>query len=283
MSNFFNLCLNLIQETDPAQKCLCTKELYAQLINLVEQLSFEPSLSVQSISDAGRPVRPQLVPPLEVPKRSMVTVAGHASLIHALAHIEFNAINLALDACYRFQNMPSEYYHDWLQVAAEEAYHFELLDNHLATLGYRYGDFAAHNGLWEMAHKTENSLLARMGMIPRLLEARGIDAIPVMQTKLEQLRDSEAIKILDIIHQDEIKHVSYGDKWFKYLCHLNKLDVKTTYFSLIQQFNAPKIRGNFNRADRKKAGFSDSELDHLIALTKDNHEKKSSSRHNNNF
>ena len=97
MSNFFNLCLNLIQEKDPAQKCLRTKELYAQLNNVAEQLSFEPSLSVQSISDAGRPRRPQLVPPLEVPKRSMATVAGHASLIHALAHIEFNAINKILD------------------------------------------------------------------------------------------------------------------------------------------------------------------------------------------
>jgi uncharacterized ferritin-like protein (DUF455 family) len=283
MSNFFSLCLNLIQQKDPVQKCLGSKELYAQLINSPEKLSFAALANIQSISDAGRPERPQLVPPLEVPKRSMATVAGHASLIHALAHIEFNAINLALDACYRYQDMPSDYYQDWLQVAAEEAYHFELLDNHLITLGYRYGDFAAHNGLWEMAHKTENSLLARMGMIPRLLEARGIDAIPVMQTKLDQLRDSEAIKILDIIHQDEIKHVSYGDKWFKYLCQLNNLDVEATYFSLMQRFNAPKIRGNFNRADRKKAGFSDSELDHLIALTKDNHEKKSSSHHSNNI
>lgn len=283
MSNFFNLCLNLIQEVDPVQKCLLSKELYAKLNNSPEEFSFTPLTSVQSIQDAGRPERPQLVPPLEVPKRSMATVAGHASLIHALAHIEFNAINLALDACYRFQDMPTEYYYDWMQVAAEEAYHFELLDNHLATFGYRYGDFAAHNGLWEMAYKTEHSLLARMGMIPRLLEARGIDAIPVMQTKLEQLRDSEAIKILDIIHQDEIKHVSYGDKWFKHLCQLNNLDIETTYFSLMQQFKAPKIRGNFNRADRKKAGFSDSELDHLIAFSKDNHEKKSSSRHNNNI
>ena len=140
----------------------------------------------------GRPDSPQLVPPLSVKRRSMVTAQGRAAMIHALTHIEFNAINLALDAIWRFAGMPRDYYADWLQVAAEEALHFSLLAGHLQNLGYAYGDFPAHSSLWEMADKTRFDVLARMALVPRTMEARGLDAVPAVRAKLVQAGDSAA-------------------------------------------------------------------------------------------
>lgn len=264
--NFFDCCYRIIMCQDIAQKNADTKKLYHQLTS--HQISIEDSLNpVYSIPIAGRPAKPELVHPLDVPKRKIGSKEGHAGLLHALAHIEFNAINLALDACYRFQNMPHEFYHNWLQVAFEEVYHFELLNEHLATLGYSYGDFSAHNGLWEMALKTEHDVLARMALVPRTLEARGVDAVPEMQEKLRTINDTRAIEILDQIHHDEIKHVAFGDKWFKYECSKRKIDPEETFFDLFKTYNAPKIRGAFNRIDRKKAGFSDNELERLYNLS----------------
>jgi uncharacterized ferritin-like protein (DUF455 family) len=265
MKNFYDECLAIIHNADVAEKCQLTKQLYADFIERTDQFDWQTT-SVLEIAEAGRPLKPLLVTPDKVFKRRMGSIKGHASLIHALAHIEFNAINLALDACYRFQNLPQEYYQDWLEVAKDEVYHFELLQQHLLTLGFSYGDFDAHNGLWEMALKTDTSLLARMAMVPRTLEARGIDAVPHMQNKLHEAHDESGVKLLDIIHQDEIKHVRYGDKWFKFCCEEQGLDAETTYFSLLKQHDAPKIRGVYNREDRKKAGFSESELNQLRIL-----------------
>lgn len=226
-------------------------------------LIFEPLSATKSIPVPGRPDKPLLVHPTKVPKRRLGSKEGHAGLLHALAHIEFNAINLALDACYHFQNMPHEYYVNWLEVAKDESLHFDLLNRHLQSLGYSYGDFNAHNGLWDMAVKTEHDVLARMALVPRVLEARGIDAIPEMQAKILHIGDCRAIEILDIIHQDEIKHVQYGDKWFKFLCNQKNLNSENIFFQLIKEYNAPRIRGAFNRTDRQKAGFSEYELDKL--------------------
>ena len=266
MKNIFQQILNLIQETDLHKKCTLTTNLYNDVVN---QIPFDYTpIKVISILKPGSPEKPNLVAPLKVPKRKLGSKEGHASLFHALAHIEFNAINLALDACYRFQEMPREYYLNWLEVAKDEVYHFQLLEQHLSKLGYSYGDFDAHNGLWEMALKTEHDCLARMAMVPRVLEARGIDAVPEMQQKITQLNDIDGNKILSIIHQDEITHVSYGDKWYKYLCLQASLDPENTFFELFNRYNAPKIRGAFNRQDRKKAGFSDQELDHLYNLAR---------------
>lgn len=266
MSNFFNNCYDIIMYNDIQKKCQTCNELYQILLNNKHSLDFTPLDVIMSIPVPGRPKKPDLVHPFDVPKRRIGSPDGHAGLIHALAHIEFNAINLALDACYRFQNMPSEYYQNWLQVAAEESYHFTMLNEHLHELGFSYGSFAAHNGLWSMALKTENNLLARMALVPRTLEARGIDAIPEMQQKLQTIKDTRAIEILDIIHQDEIKHVLFGDKWFKYECAKHSLNAETEFFRLFDEYDAPKIRGSFNRLDRKKAGFSDFELDKLQIL-----------------
>ncbi len=273
MNNFFEQCLIIIQNKSIENKCLQTRQTYQQIHKQHNEFSFERTVQQISIKVPGKPDKPHLVPPLKVPKRKLGTTNGVASLIHALAHIEFNAINLALDACYRFQNMPQQFYLDWLEVALDEVHHFELLNNHMLELGYQYGDFDAHNGLWDMALKTEHDVIARMALVPRVLEARGVDAVPEMQKKLQASNDSRAIEILDIIHQDEIKHVSYGDKWFKYCCNQQNLDPIKTFFQLFIHYDAPKIRGPFNRNDRKKAGFSDNELDYLLHISESTYEK----------
>ncbi len=208
----------------------------------------------------GRPERPQLVSPLAVAKRSMRTVEGRAVLIHALAHIEFNAINLALDAVWRFANMPSDYYADWLKVAAEEAYHFNLLNAYLQATGYQYGDFSGHNSLWEMAERTQDDVLARMALVPRTMEARGLDASPALRSKFAQIADIEAVAILDIILRDEIGHVAIGNTWFNWLCQQRGLAPIASYSALALQYQAPSLRKPFNLEARRQAGFTEAEL-----------------------
>lgn len=212
----------------------------------------------------GRPALPELISPKFVKHRSMRTEEGRAAMIHALTHIEFNAINLALDAIWRFAGMPHDYYADWLQVASEEALHFSLLSAHLQTLGYRYGDFPAHNSMWEMADKTSDDVLARMALVPRTLEARGLDASPSMRAKLAQAGDQAAAEILDIILHDEIGHVAIGNRWYNMLCVARGLDPVSTYTALAKQYKAPVLRGPFNLSARRDAGFSEAELHALL-------------------
>jgi uncharacterized ferritin-like protein (DUF455 family) len=190
----------------------------------------------------------------------MATVEGRAMLIHALAHIEFNAVNLALDALWRFAGMPVDYYTDWLRVAKEEALHFSMLTAHLQVLGYRYGDFPAHDSLWEMAEKTRDDIVARMALVPRTLEARGLDAIPPLRNKLAQAGDLAAAKILERILQDEIGHVEIGNRWYGYLCGQRGIDPRTTYDELAARYKAPTLKGPFNLEARRLAGFTETEL-----------------------
>ena len=208
----------------------------------------------------GRPETPPLVSPLQLVHRSMVTTQGRAAMIHALAHIEFNAINLALDAMWRFAKMPRDYYADWLRVAAEESLHFTLLAAHLRKLEAAYGDFSAHNGLWEMAERTRDDVLSRMALVPRTLEARGLDASPAVRAKLAQAKDHEAAAILDIILRDEIGHVAIGNRWFGWLCEQRNLDPLITYAELAARHRAPQLHGPFNLEARRAAGFSEEEL-----------------------
>ena len=208
----------------------------------------------------GRPDKPILVSPFDLPKRSMRTLEGRAALIHALAHIEFNAINLALDAIWRFENMPEKYYRDWLKVAAEEAYHFSLLNAHLQSLGYEYGSFSGHNSLWEMVDRTKNDVLARMALVPRTMEARGLDASPALRNKLSQVGDMRATEIIDIILHDEIGHVAIGNVWFNWLCEQRKLEPLATFETLCIDYSAPKLKPPFNLEARRQAGFSEDEL-----------------------
>ena len=221
-----------------------------------------PALQVNDLNAAipGVPEKPTLVPPLNVQRRNMRTVEGRAVMIHALAHIEFNAINLALDAIWRFDDMPPQYYIDWLKVADEEAYHFGLLNAHLASFGYTYGDFDGHNSLWEMVDRTKDDVLARMALVPRTMEARGLDASPSLRNKLAQAGDNKAADILAIILRDEIGHVAIGNVWFNWLCEARKLEPMATYAALAVQYSAPKLRPPFNLDARRKAGFTEAEL-----------------------
>ncbi|WP_442592291.1 ferritin-like domain-containing protein [Parapusillimonas sp. JC17] len=208
----------------------------------------------------GRPARPQLVEPQKVKTRSMGSPEGRAALIHSLAHIEFNAINLALDILWRFPSMPAQFYLDWARVAREEAHHYSLLSSHLTDLGYAYGDMPAHDGLWEMAERTRNDLLARLALVPRTLEARGLDASPLVRNKLAGVGDHAGARIIDIILRDEIGHVSIGNRWYRYLCEQRGLDPLAEFQHLAAAYRAPRLRGPFNLEARRAAGFTEDEL-----------------------
>jgi uncharacterized ferritin-like protein (DUF455 family) len=211
----------------------------------------------------GRPSRPLLVAPELVPRRTPFTPEGRAALLHAVCHIEFNAINLALDAVWRFAGMPQHYYLDWLQVAGEEALHFTLLREHLSTLGHDYGDFEAHDGLWAMAEKTRDDITARMALVPRTLEARGLDATPPMQAKLRKAGDFRAVEILDIILRDEIGHVAVGNRWYRWLCDREGRDPIASYAEFAARHGAPRLKPPFNLDARLAAGFEPDEIARL--------------------
>lgn len=212
-----------------------------------------------SVTIPGRPCV-QLVPPAGLRLRSVHTVEGRAVLLHALAHIEFNAINLALDVVWRFNGMPEAFYREWMGVAQEESLHFQLLETHLMTLGYRYGDFPAHDGLWEMAERTQHDVLARLALVPRTLEARGLDASPAVRHKLASGGDPKGAAIIDVILRDEIGHVAIGNHWYRWLCSERSLEPVQTYAQLAAQYRAPKLKGPFNIEARLAAGFKPEEI-----------------------
>lgn len=244
-----------------------------QLANLFDEyqagrIVVNPSGNLDSKNHClpGRPAKPDLVAPKFVPKRKMDTVAGRAILWHSLAHIEFNAMNLALDAVWRFPNMPKAYYEDWLKVAKEESYHFSLINAHLQSFGFSYGDFPAHNSLWEMVERTTDSVIARMALVPRTMEARGLDAVPEIRDRFKQIKDDRAVEILEIILHDEIGHVLVGNRWFNFLCANDKLSPIVTYRELAEKYRAPTLRGPFNFDAREQAGFTSEELALLESL-----------------
>jgi uncharacterized ferritin-like protein (DUF455 family) len=208
----------------------------------------------------GRPAKPELVAHTALKARSVKTIEGRAALIHALAHIELNAIDLALDLTWRFAGMPEPFYRDWMRVAQEEALHFGLLRDHLHTLGYRYGDFPAHNALWEMAEKTRHDPIARIALVPRTLEARGLDASPPIRAKLLAAGDTAGAAILDVILRDEIGHVSIGNRWYRWMCRERGLDPLVAYDRMAREYGAPRPRGPFNLEARRAAGFDEAEL-----------------------
>ena len=211
----------------------------------------------------GRPARPALVPPTAIRQVPLKTVQGRAALLHSIAHIELNAIDLALDMVWRFPGMPARFYRDWVSIAREEALHFTLLRDHLMSLGFDYGDFDAHNSLWEMAEKTKDDVLARVALVPRTLEARGLDASPAVKNKLVSVGDMKAAGIIDLILQDEIGHVFAGNHWYRWLCEQRGLDPIRTYADLTLKYEAPRLRPPFNLEARRLAGFDEDELRQL--------------------
>jgi len=252
--------LQALQLSDPAAKVAAVRALAARPFAIDAAARLEPDAPLP-----GRPPRPRLVDPAAVPRRSPFTPEGRAALLHAVAHIEFNAINLALDAVWRFPGLPEAYYRDWLRVAAEEAEHFTLLREHLQTLGRDYGDFDAHDGLWAMAEKTAGDLTARMALVPRTLEARGLDATPPMQARLRKAGDLRAVAILDVILRDEVGHVAIGNRWYRWQCARLGLDPLAHYALLAARYGAPRPKPPFNLDARAAAGFDADELAALQA------------------
>ncbi|MFK7794369.1 MAG: ferritin-like domain-containing protein [Gammaproteobacteria bacterium] len=258
---YFSQVRKALLENDPLEKTKQVDQLYADLISL--QVDLSPLEDIDTIDVPGRPAQPELVHPSKVARRKLTTEQGRIALIHAICHIEFNAINLALDAVYRFQNMPRNYYVDWMMVAAEESKHFLLLRDRLFQLGSNYGSYVAHNGLWEMAVKTQHSIVERMALVPRVLEARGLDVTPGMIDRLEAVGDIETVNILKIILQEEIGHVEVGTRWFRYACEQENIDSEATFIALLEQYKVTIGNGPFHTDARTQAGFSQAELNAL--------------------
>jgi len=257
-------CLSLCE---PADKCEAVSALASALES--GELVPDPDYPVTPIGAPGRPIRPELVDPTRVRRRRLGSDAGRAALVHAVAHIEFNAINLALDAAFRFRGMPGSYYQDWISVAVDEARHFNLLQARLQELGSTYGEFPAHNGLWEMAEKTADSCLVRMALVPRVLEARGLDVTPGMIARLNAVGDTETIAALDVILDEEVRHVAIGTRWFRYCCEREGVEPMETFLNLLKQHFQGSIRGPFNLEARYEAGFTPEEMAALTAGLQD--------------
>lgn len=248
----------------PEEKCAAVTDLW--LAVQTGSFEFDPATPVTPIGVAGRPVKPELVEPSRLRRRRLGSEEGRAALVHAVAHIEFNAINLALDAAYRFRDMPPQYYFDWISVAADEVRHFQLLAARLNSMGFSYGKFSAHNGLWEMAQRTADDCMKRMALVPRVLEARGLDVTPGMIERLKVAGDDKTVGILEIILDEEVRHVEIGSHWFRYCCDLRGLEPESTFLALVKEYFTGTLRGPFNIPARMKAGFTRAEMDAISAL-----------------
>ena len=263
--NIFNEAYACLMETDLDKKMARLNQMLQDWSE--DNFEFSPTSDIKRVPDPGRPEKPELVPPKELPKRKLGSKEGHAALIHSIAHIEFNAINLALDAVYRFQDMPKQYYLDWIGVAGEESYHFQMIREQLAHLGYEYGDFVGHDGLWMTTFETDHDPLVRMALVPRTLEARGLDVTPPMMSKLRAVGDKRGVEILKILLRDEIGHVAVGTRWFRYLCEQRNLNPFNTFQKVVQEYFHGDLRGPFNFDAREAAGFSEEEINWLKAIS----------------
>ncbi|HEY8329195.1 MAG TPA: ferritin-like domain-containing protein [Rhodanobacter sp.] len=265
MTDLYAAAKACLDATEPAEKLRLTHASWQAF--LAGDLHADPAAPPPApIGQPGRPVKPQLVNARQLPQRGLGSDEGRAALVHAVAHIEFNAINLAWDAVYRYRGKPAAYYRDWASCAHDEARHFALLSDRLAELGHAYGDFDAHNGLWEMAEKTADSDTARMALVPRVLEARGLDVTPGMIERLRGLGDERTVAILEVILREEVAHVAAGTRWYRHCCERDGIDPIETFFALLRDYMGVSLRGPFNRPARLEAGFVEEELDRLAAL-----------------
>ncbi len=253
-----------LMTADPQQKAAGAAELYQQALNLEDARVTQANPNIiERVLDPGRPARPELVAPRNLPRRITHTQAGRNIMAHAFAHIEFNAINIALDAVYRFNDMPAAYYRDWLRVAAEEGKHYQMLADYLAENQAAYGDFPAHDSLWETVCRTDHDVMIRMALVPRVLEARGLDVTPAIAQKLRSNNDHRLADILGIIYDEEIGHVEIGTRWFRYCAEARNLNARHTFRDLLNQYMNGRIRGPYDEPGRLAAGFTQEELDDL--------------------
>lgn len=261
MTDLFTEIQRVIRIQDATEKCEATHLLAGSL----DQYQPVHEGHVASITAPGYPARLKLVAPRELKRRSIHSQQGRNILLHAIAHIEFNAINLALDAAYRFRHQPSSFYDDWISIADDEARHFEMIRGYLLKHGCDYGDYPAHNGLWDMAEKTAGDVLARMALVPRVLEARGLDVTPAMMERLQRAGDTDAVAILAVIYQDEIGHVRTGSHWFFHHCEQRGLEPRAAFSELVDTHMHGELRGPFNISARLQAGFDEMEMSRLTA------------------
>ena len=273
-SDIYMLAEHALLCAEPVEKAEQGKALYRQWQAMTssqhEALLLDSGQSeVRVLAAPGRPDKPELVDASALARRSPGTVQGRIALIHSLAHIEFNAINLALDAVYRFRKMPQQYVEDWLRVASDECEHFLLLQTRLHGLQSDYGHLPAHDGLWDMARSTDHDVLVRMALVPRILEARGLDVAPPMINKLRQMKDDETADILQRIYTDEITHVEVGNRWFRYICDQRSLDGTEVFRDLLKGRNSAYLRSPYNHEARLLAGFNVEELELIKQMEKE--------------
>jgi len=261
--NFYKELELILEAKRSKEKISLFENFYMKYKN--DEIVFEESFIPKEFDTPSYETMCQIVPPQDVPKRSNLTIKeGQINLIHAIAHIEYSAIDLALDAVYRFTNMPKKYYDDWLEVANDEIRHFLMLEKLLNEVDAVYGDIEVHNALFEASQRTQ-TLLERMAVVPRYLEANGLDATPMILKKLKKspknMMIEKIIQTLEIILEEEIDHVKKGDVWFKYACKREEVD-EAIYFEIIKK-HYPRgfLRPNdLNIEARREAGFSCSEL-----------------------
>jgi uncharacterized ferritin-like protein (DUF455 family) len=262
--NFYQLAEDCLFSASVEEKLAAADR--AAALRSSGSLLFEPASPPRAAAEVSFPERPLQVEPRELPRRSLGSEAGLAAFLHAVAHIEFTAIHLAFDIAYRFRDMPDSFRLDWLGVAIEEAAHFRLLAVRLRDLGAAYGDLPVHRGLWELAEETAHDVLHRLALVPRFMEARGLDVTPGMIAKLASHGDAASVAVLDVILREEVGHVALGSRWFGEVCRERGLDPGEEYFSLVRRYIRGAVRGPFNRAARLAAGFSPDELARLEGL-----------------
>jgi uncharacterized ferritin-like protein (DUF455 family) len=265
MPSLFAIAKQCLDAAQPAEKLRLTHAA-AAAFRVGELAIPDDAPPPLPITAPGRPELPRLVLPRDVPQRGLGTVEGRAAFLHAIAHIEFNAINLAWDAVYRFRGLPTDYYADWVAVADDEARHFAMLTARLAELGAAYGDHDAHNGLWEMAEKTADDCRVRMALVPRVLEARGLDVTPGMIARLRSNGDHASADILEVILREEVAHVAAGSRWYHWCCEREGLAPGREFIRLVREVARSSVRGPFNREARAAAGFDEDEMRLLEAM-----------------
>ena len=265
-TDIFTACEVALLCDSPVEKAELSKSLYASWMQM-DQSNQDAMLVdtgasvVRTLEAPGRPLHPELVAARDLPRRSLGSPEGRIALLHSLAHIEFNAINLALDAVYRFRGLPQRYVEDWLRVASDEGEHFLLLHERLNLWVRTTACWLPTMALWDMARRTDHDVLVRMALVPRILEARGLDVAPPMIDKLRHLDDQASADILQRIYTDEITHVEVGNRWFRYICDQRSLDGTTVFRDLLRGQNSAYLRSPYNREARLQAGFNDEELD----------------------
>lgn len=263
MNDLFEELYRIILISNASEKCEATQRLSTSF----ENYHLNHDTQAIKIPTPGFPENLELVAPRQLKRRGMQSQDGRSVLMHAVAHIEFNAINLALDAAYRFRHQPTKFYRDWITIAADEARHFSLIRGYLNNNGCDYADMPAHNGLWDMALSTQDDVVARMALVPRVLEARGLDVTPGMIKRLNGVGDQAAVNILEVIYQDEIGHVKTGSEWFFYQCRLRDLEPRSTFKAMIDKHLHGELKGPFNLAARLQAGFDELEMQQLEEST----------------